>query len=71
MQQFFALNGGGNALPRINTQQFDFGLNYYFRDNLRLVSSYGRSFSSQQDANVWNAGVTYRFTLPLWPERKK
>src|SRR5277367_144086 len=71
MQQFFALNGGGNALPRVNTQQFDFGLNYYFRDNLRLVSSYGRSFSSQQDANIWNAGVTYRFTLPLWPERKK
>ncbi len=71
MQQFFALNGGGNALPRVNTQQFDFGLNYYFRDNLRLVSSYGRSFSSQQDANVWNAGITYRFTLPLWPERKK
>ena len=71
MQQFFALNGGGNALPRVNTQRFDFGLNYYFRDNWRLVSSYGRSFSSQQDANAWNAGVTYRFTLPLWPERKK
>jgi hypothetical protein len=71
MQQFFALNGGGNALPRVNTQRFDFGLNYYIRDDLRLVSSYGRSFSSQQNANVWNAGFTYRFALPLWPERKK
>lgn len=71
MQQFFPLNGGGNNLPRINTQRFDFGLNYYFRDDLRIVSSYGRSFSSQQDANVWNIGLSYRFILPLWPERKK
>lgn len=71
MQQFFPLHGGGNSLPGINTQRFDVGLNYYLRDDLRLVSSYARSFSSQQDANVWNVGVTYRFLLPLWPERKK
>jgi hypothetical protein len=71
MQQFFPLNGGGNELPRVNTQRFDFGLNYYFRDDLRIVSSYGRSFSSQQDKNIWNVGLTYRFVLPLWPERKK
>lgn len=71
MQQFFPLHGGGNGLPRVNTQRFDFGLNYYFRDDLRIVSSYGRSFSSQQDANVWNIGLSYRFILPLWPERKK
>jgi hypothetical protein len=71
MQQFFPLNGGGNNLPTINTQRFDFGLNYYLRDDLRVVSSYGRSFSSKQDANVWNIGFSYRFILPLWPERKK
>lgn len=71
MQQFFPLNGGGNSLPTINTQRFDFGLNYYFRDDLRLISSYGRTFSSRTDANVWNVGFTYRFTIPLWPERKK
>jgi hypothetical protein len=71
MQQYFPLNGGGNGLPQVNTQRFDFGLNYYFRDDLRVVSSYGRSFSSQQDKNVWNVGLTYRFILPLWPERKK
>lgn len=71
MQQFFPLNGGGNSVPQVKTQRFDAGLNYYLRDDLRLVSSYGRSFSSQQDANIWNAGFTYRFMLPLWPERKK
>lgn len=71
MQQFFPLNGGGNSLPHVETTRFDFGLNYYFRDDLRIVSSYGRSFSSQQNANVWNVGLTYRFMFPLWPGRKK
>ncbi len=71
MQQFFALNGGGNGVPAINTQRFDFGLNYYIHDDFRVISSYGRSFSAQQDANIWNVGFTYRFVMPLWPERKK
>lgn len=71
VQQFVPLNGGGNGLPRVNTQRFDIGLNYYLRDDLRLVSSYGRSFSSQGNANVWTFGATYRFMLPLWPERTK
>jgi len=71
MQQFFPLNGGGNGLPRVDTQRFDFGLNYYFRDDLRFISSYGRTFSSQRNANVWNFGFTYRFLYPLWPARKK
>ncbi|WP_035348214.1 hypothetical protein [Edaphobacter aggregans] len=71
MQQFFPLNGGGNSLPRIDTQRFDFGLNYYFRDDIRFISSYGRTFSSQRNANIWNVGFTYRFQFPLWPGRKK
>lgn len=71
LQQFFPLNGGGNFLPRVNTQRMDVGLNYYIRDNFRVISSYGRTFSSQRDANIWHAGFTYRFTLPIWPERKK
>ncbi len=66
MQQVFPKNGGGNGLPTIRTQRVDFGLNYYIRDDLRLLSSYGRSFSSQRDANVWNLGFTYRFSIPLW-----
>lgn len=71
MQQFFPANGGGNSLPTVNSQRFDFGLNYYFRDDLRFVSSYGRRFSSQGNANVWNFGFTYRFMFPLWPARTK
>lgn len=71
MQQFFPVHGGGNSLPTVSTQRFDFGLNYYFRDNLRFISSYGRRFSSQGNANVWNFGATYRFMFPLWPARKK
>ncbi|HEY4049601.1 MAG TPA: hypothetical protein VGM27_22280 [Acidobacteriaceae bacterium] len=71
VQQFAPLHGGGNSLPRVDTNRFDIGLNYYFRDDFRLISSYGRQFSSQGNANIWNAGFTYRFMLPLWPERKK
>lgn len=66
MQQVSPRHGGGNGLPHVESKRFDIGLNYYLRDNLRLISSYGRNFSSQQNLNVWNAGVTYRFTIPLW-----
>lgn len=73
MQQYFIGAGQGssggsgwNLIPW-NTQEFDFGLNYYFRDNLRGVSSYGRQFSSWGNENVWTLGITYRFVLPLGP----
>jgi hypothetical protein len=71
MQQFRPLHGGGNSLPQVNTDRFDAGLNYYIRDNLRLISSYGRQFNSPENVNIWNLGFTYRFLWPLWPERKK
>ena len=70
IQQFFPLHGGGNSLPTVSTTKVDFGLNYYFRDDLRFVSSYARNFSTQGNANVWNVGATYRFMFPLWPGRK-
>jgi hypothetical protein len=70
VEQFFPLNGGGNALPTVDTNRFDVGLNYYLRDDLRIISSYGRQFSSQGNANIWNAGLTYRFMLPLWPGKR-
>ncbi len=66
MEELFPLHGGGNGLPQLKTKRPEFGLNYYLRDNVRLVSSYGRSFSSSQNMNLWNFGVTYRFTIPLW-----
>jgi hypothetical protein len=71
VQQFSPLNGGGNGVPRVATERFDAGLNYYIRDDLRFISSYGRQFSSSGNANIWNAGFTYRFMFPLWPGRKR
>lgn len=71
LQHFFPSHGGGNSLPRVNNQRVDFGLNYYIRDDLRFISSYGRSFSSNGNANVWNIGFTYRFLFPLWPGRRQ
>jgi hypothetical protein len=74
MQQYFlgpdsSLTWGssGWSLPWWDTQEFDFGVNYYLRDNLRFVSSYGRQFSSWGNENIWTVGVTYRFVLPLGP----
>ena len=70
-QGFFPLNGGGNSLPRITTRRLDAGLNYYIHDNLRLISSFGRTFNSQLDTSSWNVGLTYRFLFPMWPGRTK
>jgi hypothetical protein len=67
MQQFYVGKVPNPSLPLINTNMFEFGLNYYFRDNLRFVSSYGRQFAFLGNENVWTVGLTYRFVLPLWP----
>jgi hypothetical protein len=69
MQQFFLGNPNvvSNTGLTANTNQFEFGLNYYFRDDFRFVSSYGRQFSSAGDLNIWTVGFTYRLVLPLWP----
>jgi hypothetical protein len=68
--QSHPLHGGGNGVPGQNTKRPEFGLNYYIHDNLRLISSYGRQFTSSQDSNQWNFGFTYRFMWPLWPGKK-
>jgi hypothetical protein len=53
-------------LPMVNTKLFEFGLNYYFRDDIRFVSSYGRKFAAEGgNANVWTVGVTYRLAVPV------
>jgi hypothetical protein len=53
-------------LPMLNTKLFEFGLNYYFRDDIRFVSSYGRQFAAEGgNANVWTVGVTYRLAVPV------
>jgi hypothetical protein len=70
VQQFYADHGGGSGVPRVDTNRVDFGINYYLRDDLRFISSYGRQFQQGANANVWNVGFTYRFLMPLWPGRK-
>jgi hypothetical protein len=52
-------------LPGANTREGEFGLNYYLRDGLKAVASYGRQFSSDGNANLWTVGIAYRFAVPL------
>lgn len=65
MQQFFAGAVVDDDLPTLNTNMFEFGVNYYFRDDIRFVSSYGRQFAPVGNGNVWTLGLTYRVALPL------
>ena len=67
MQQFYAGAGESDEMADVDTNQFEFGLNYYFRDDMRFVSSYGRQFSPDGNENIWTLGLTYRLALPLWP----
>jgi len=77
MQQYFTgaypgwYQDSGWNMPWWNTQQFEFGVNYYFRYNLRAVSSYGRQLSYWGNANIWTVGITYRFVMPLGPGEMK
>lgn len=65
MQQFYMGTVVDPDLPAANTNMFEFGLNYYFRDDFRFVSSYGRQFAFQGNQNVWTVGLTYRLAMPL------
>jgi hypothetical protein len=65
MQQFFVGANASDALLPVNTNQFEFGLNYYFMDGLKASSNYGRQFSADGNNNVWTLALTYRFVLPL------
>jgi hypothetical protein len=71
MQQFLrGTPAPGDSLPAAGTQQADFGLNYNFAHNVRVNSSYSRNFSGLGNSNIWSAGVTYRFLIPLLPGGK-
>jgi len=65
LQQFWVGAIPSDVLPPVNTREFEFGVNYYFRDGLRAVSSYGRQFSDAGNMNIWTVGLTYRFAFPL------
>src|SRR5258708_853326 len=55
----------GFGLPTADTREGEFGLNYYLHDGLKVVSSYGRQFSSAGNLNLWTVGIAYRFLIPL------
>jgi hypothetical protein len=65
LQQFYVGKLPSDSLSSVDTRQFEFGVNYYFRDGLRAVSSYGRQFSESGNMNIWTVGLTYRFAIPL------
>jgi hypothetical protein len=65
-QQFFTKPGVDNDdVPGADAKEPEIGLNYYFLDGLRATASYGRLLSTEGNANIWTAGVTYRFAFPL------
>jgi hypothetical protein len=72
-QQFFAAGNLSAATIKklgalgLDTNQADFGMNYYFGSDVRASSSYGRQFALGRNANLWTIGMTYRFVSPLWP----
>jgi hypothetical protein len=67
MQQFFRTKPFIDFLPSGDSQRPEFGLNYYFHNEIRLNGSYARQyFSGGTDINVWEFGITYRFLFPLW-----
>ena len=72
-QQYFGGNLGADAaqslgLPGVNTREADFGMNYFLKDGLKSVVSYGRQFSSAGNFNQWTFGIAYRFLIPLGRE---
>lgn len=71
-QQFFVGAIGADAedalgLPSANTREADFGVNYFLRDGMKGIFSYGRQFSSAGNSNQWSFGFAYRFLIPLGP----
>jgi hypothetical protein len=66
IQQFYTGVLPDDDLPTVPTNMFEYGANYYFRDDIRFVSSYGRQFAPNGgNMNVWTLGLTYRLALPV------
>jgi hypothetical protein len=57
------------GLPLANTRMGELGVNYFLRDGLKAIASYGRGFSPAGNFNQWSYGIAYRFLIPLGPTR--
>ena len=70
IQQTFRLSSGpGDGLPQANTKQADFGFDYYLPHEVRLNTSYSRTFSTV-NGNIWDISLTYRFLFPAWKDSR-
>ena len=70
LQQFYtgSISPDGAAalgLPGADTRESDFGVNYFLRDGLKGIFSYGRQFTSAGNFNQWSFGFAYRWMIPL------
>lgn len=65
MQQAFPGASASSSFFPQSVRMFEAGINYYFIDGFKATSSYGRQFSDGGNKNVWTAGLTYRFVIPL------
>ena len=64
-----SLLSGNAGLPDTDTKRNEFGLNYYLNDGWKALASYGRTFTSSGNSNIWTIGMTYRFVQPLGPRQ--
>ena len=55
-----------DGVPLVDTQRADFGLDYNLPHNTRILTSYGRQFSSTGNRNIWETEIVYRFLFPAW-----
>jgi hypothetical protein len=73
-EQFFAAsNLSAATIKKLgalgkDTNEADFGMNYYLRSDIRASASYGRQFVLGRNANLWTIGMTYRFLMPMLPQ---
>ena len=59
-----------DGLPFRNTQQGDFGLDYFLPHNVRINTGYSRVFSPSGNRNLWKTGIVYRFLFPAWKSKQ-
>ncbi len=53
------------GVPGASAREADFGVNYFLKDGLKALASYGRQFSDAGNFNQWTVGIAYRFLIPL------